>query len=597
MKLLTSEELARAVNLNIPGGNLIASALMQLFKYNKLNKVYSQLSDKDQMGLINSIFDQLEIRFELPVEDLQNIPESGGFITVSNHPYGGIDALLLLKMLLERRPDLKVMANFLLARIEPLNEIIIPVNPFDTQKRWEDSVQAAKEGMLHLTEGHCLGIFPAGEVSTYQQDSNVILDREWSEPLLKFIKKAEVPVIPVYFHGTNSRWFHILGKIHPVLRTAKLPSELFNKKNKTIRIRIGKPIPVKDQANFKDIASYGRYLRAKTYSLGTSVEVRKFYFHILNKRTAKTVPVIEPVPDKILIDEFNRVREEHELYTFRNYTLICAPTERIPNISIEIGRLREITFRQVGEGTGKAIDIDEYDFYYHHLVMWDNDANKIVGAYRIGKGKEILAKYGIKGFYISSLFKIRNEFSAVLSDSLELGRSFIVPEYQRKPLPLFLLWKGLLFFLLKNAEYRFLIGPVSISNDLSKFSRSLIVDFAKAYAYDDVLAGMINPRKKFLVKADKIVDREIIIDTSDKDINRLEKALRDIDPGYRLPVLLKKYIELNAKIIGFNIDPKFNNCLDGLIILDIYEVPFEFVKALSKEFNDSTVMDRFKFVK
>jgi hypothetical protein len=308
------------------------------------------------------------------------------------------------------------------------------------------------------------------------------------------------------------------------------------------------------------------------------------------------VPVVDQVPDNILIDEFNRVREENELYTFKNYTLICAPTETIPNIAIEIGRLREITFRQVGEGTGKAIDIDEYDFYYHHLIMWDNDANRIVGAYRIGKGKEILAKYGIKGFYINSLFKIKKEFSPLLADSLELGRSFIVSEYQRKPLPLFLLWKGLLFFLLKNAEYRYLIGPVSISNDLSKFSRSLIVDFAKAYAYDDVLARLISPRKKFLVKPDKVVDREIIIDTSDNDINKLEMALRDIDPGYRLPVLLKKYIELNAKIIGFNIDPKFNNCLDGLIILDTYEVPFEFVKALSKEFNDSTVMDRFRFL-
>jgi putative hemolysin len=596
MKLLTSKELAKAVNLNIPGGNIIAGAIMQLFKYNKLNKVYENVTETDPLGLVNNMLDQLEIKYEISEEDLQHIPDSGSFITVSNHPYGGIDALLLVKVLYERRPDLKVMANFLLKRIEPIKDIILPVNPFETHKKSKSSFPGLKEGFFHLREGHCLGVFPAGEVSTYQQDSNVIVDREWNESALKFIKRAEVPVIPIYFYGTNSRWFHILGKIHPLLRTAKIPSELFNKKNKPIRIRIGKPIPVKDQGYFKDIASYGRYLRAKTYSLGTSLEVRKFYFSLFNKKSSRTVPVADPIPDEILIREYNSIKAGSELFTTKNFTVICAPTECIPNIFSEIGRLREVTFRQVGEGTGKAIDIDEYDFYYHHLVIWDNESNKIVGAYRIGKGKEILGLYGIKGFYINSLFKIKKEFTSVLSDSLELGRSFITPDYQRKPLPLFLLWKGILFFLLKNAEYRYLIGPVSISNDFSKFSKSLIVDFVKAYVYDEAMAGHISPRKKFVVKPDKIVDREIFIDNSDRDINKLERILRDIEPGYRLPVLLKKYIELNASIIGFNIDPKFNNCLDGLIILDLYDVPPDFMKALSKEINDKSVLDRFNYV-
>jgi putative hemolysin len=596
MKLLTSKELAKAVNLNIPGGNIIAGALMQLFQYNKLNKVYENVTETDPMGLVNNMIDQLEIKFEINEEDLKNIPETGSFITVSNHPYGGIDALLLVKILYERRPDLKVMANFLLKRIEPIKDIILPVNPFETHKQSSSSFTGLKEGFFHLKEGHCLGVFPAGEVSTYQHDSNVIVDREWNESALKFIKKAEVPVIPVYFHGTNSRWFHILGKIHPLLRTAKLPSELFNKKNKPIRIRIGKPVPVKDQANFKDIARYGRYLRAKTYALGTSLEVRKFYLNFFNKRAPKVVPVADPIPDKVLTEEYLRIKADCELFTSKNYTVICAPTGCIPNIFTEIGRLREITFRQVGEGTGKAIDIDEYDFYYHHLIIWDNEFNKIVGAYRIGKGKEILNLYGTKGFYINSLFKIKREFNAILEDSIELGRSFITTDYQRKPLPLFLLWKGILFFLLKNAEYRFLIGPVSISNDLSKFSKSLIVDFVKTYVYDEALAACISPRKDFVVKPDKIVDREIFIDNADRDINKLERMLRDIEPGYRLPVLLKKYIELNANIIGFNIDPKFNNCLDGLIILDLYQVPPDFIKALSKEFNDKSMLDRFGFI-
>lgn len=596
MKLLTSNELAKAVHLNIPGGNLIAGALMQIFRYNKLNKVYSSVSEKDPLEMVTSIMDQLEVKYSISEEDLKNIPESGSFISVSNHPYGGIDALLLVKVLFERRPDLKVMANYLLQRLEPIKDIILPVNPFETHKQVRSSFTGIKEGLTHLRNGNCVSIFPAGEVSTYQQDSNVIVDREWNESALKFIKKAEVPVVPIYFHGTNSRWFHILGKIHPLLRTAKLPSELFNKKNKPIIIRIGKPIPVKDQANFKDIARYGRYLRAKTYSLGSSLEVRKFYFKFFNPKTTKVEPVVDAIPDKVLTDEFYRIRPDHELFTTRNYSVICAPTHSIPNIFNEIGRLREVTFRMVGEGTGKSTDVDEYDLYYHHLIIWDTEENKIVGAYRIGKGKEIISLYGIKGFYIHSLFKIKKGFTPVLADSLELGRSFITADYQRKPLPLFLLWKGIMYFLLKNAEYRYLIGPVSISNDMSKLSKSLIVHFVRTNFYDSEKAKWISPRKNFVLKPDKVVDRDIIVDNSERDINRLEKNLRDIEPGYRLPVLLKKYIELNASIIGFNIDPKFNNCLDGLIILDLFEVPPDFIKAMSKEFNDSSVLERFGFL-
>lgn len=596
MKLLTRQELAKAVNLNIPGGDLIAGALMQLFRYNRLNEVYSTVNEKNITDMVASILDQLEIRYEVSDEDLKNIPVTGSFISISNHPYGGVDALILIKILYEKRPDLKVLANFLLQRIEPMKNIILPVNPFETHKSARSSFSGIKEGLAHLREGHCISLFPAGEVSTYQEDSNVILDREWGESALKFIKKAGVPVVPVYFHGTNSRLFHILGKIHPLLRTAKLPSELFNKRNKTITVRIGKPIPVKDQANFKDIAGYGRYLRARTYSLGTALEVKKFYFNFFNPGSEKVETITEGVPAEILTREFYKVRAGHELFSSKNYSVICAPAYSIPTILTEIGRLRELTFREIGEGTGKSTDIDEYDLYYHHLVMWDTDENKIVGAYRIGKGKDILEQYGVRGFYINSLFKIRKPFIPVLSDSLELGRSFITQEYQRKALPLFLLWKGILFFLLKNAEYRYLIGPVSISNDMTKFSKSLIVDFVTNCLYNPDLAKYIEPRKRFVLKPDKIVDREIFIDNSEKDINRLERLLRDIEPGYRIPVLLKKYIELNAKIIAFNIDPKFNNCLDGLIILDIYEVPPDFIRALSKEFNDNSVMERFRFI-
>lgn len=593
MKHLSKQDIIPSANLNIPEGTIIAETLLHIFKYNVLNKVYSEVHDKDPLILINLILEQLDLKYEISESDLKNIPECGPFITVSNHPYRGIDSMLLFKFLSEKRRDFKIMASYLLQKIEPLKKIIIPVSTYETSKIRKSSFSGIREGMKHVSEGHCMGIFPAGEDSLHFEVSRVILDEVWQIAALKFIKKAQVPVIPVYFHGTNSRLFHIIGRIPSRLRAAKLPSELLNKKNRTVNIRIGSPISVSEQSEFKDIAHYGRYLRARTYSLGSSLEVRKFFnIHVAEKKTKKE-PLANPAPQEMISEEFHRIRPEFELFTTKNYSVVCAPTQRIPYIFNEIGRLREVTFRKVGEGTNKSYDIDEYDFYFNHLFIWDTDTNKIVGAYRIGKGKDIITIYGIKGFYIDSLFRIKKSFLPILSQSLELGRSFITEEYQKKAMPLFLLWKGIMVFLLRHPEYRYLIGPVSISNDFSKFSKNLIVAFIRKYFIDEELASNIIPRKNFKVKPDKVIDRNIFIDTSERDLNKIEKILMDIEPQYRLPVLLKKYLEINGRIIGFNVDPKFNYCLDGLLILDLYNAPQELIKGLSRELNDPSIMERF----
>ena len=593
MELLSSKDISKVINLDKFGGEVIAKLLMQLLKFNKLNTLYSQTCDKCGVDFINSVIEQLEFEFDVQPDDLNRIPKKDSFIVVANHPFGGVDALILIKLFAEIRPDFMAMGNFLLQKIEPIKELIFPVNPFEERKDIKSSFGGIKNSLMHLEEGKSLGIFPAGEVSSYQPDSSIIQDREWQTSILKFIKKAKVPIVPVYFHGTNSLLFHLLGKIHPVLRTAKLPSELFNKKNKTIKIRIGNPIPVKEQEEFVDISHFGRYLRARTYALGTALEAKKFYIPSFHPRVKKVEQIAEAVNENLLKKEIEQLKDQYTLFTNKNYVVLCAPSTEMPNILHEIGRLREITFRDVGEGTNRNIDIDEYDFYYHQLVIWDEDENKIVGAYRLGKGKDIVAQYGLNGFYITSLFKIKKSFSSYLNESIELGRSFIVKEYQRKPLPLFLLWKGLLFFLLKNTDYRYLIGPVSISNDFSKFSKSLIVEFIKKYHYDNELAKYIKPRKKFVVKSDKKVDREIFMNAEKGDVSKLDKLIFDIESTYKFPILIKKYLKLNSKLIGFNIDPKFNNALDGLLILDILDVPVSFIKALSKELNDESILERF----
>ncbi|MGC9344564.1 MAG: lysophospholipid acyltransferase family protein, partial [Bacteroidales bacterium] len=276
-KLIEPDDIIKAAKLNKIGGASTARILMILLRINKINKLYSELEKSRGIEFIDRLIKKLKITYEVSEEEINRIPKSGPFITVSNHPYGGIDGMLMVKVINSVRSDYKVMANFLLQRVDSIDEFILPVNPFEDRKSASSSLKGIKYALKHLQDGNALGIFPAGEVSSYNIHSVGISDKQWQEPVLKMIKKAQVPVVPIYFTGNNSRLFHLLGIIHPSLRTVRLPSELFNKKKKPIRIRIGNPISVKEQNDFKDIQRYGRFLRAKTYALGSALEVHKFF--------------------------------------------------------------------------------------------------------------------------------------------------------------------------------------------------------------------------------------------------------------------------------------------------------------------------------
>ncbi|MBD9178527.1 MAG: lysophospholipid acyltransferase family protein [Odoribacter splanchnicus] len=573
------------------GGSIVAKLVMYIMRLNKINKLYSNVYDEDPEAFLDRLIEALGVTIEINEEDLLKIPKEGPFITISNHPFGGLDGIILIKLLSKIRPDYKVMANFLLRKIVPIKDYFLAVNPFEDRKNIS-SASGIKEALRHLEEGKPLGLFPAGEVSSYKADSNNIEDKEWGQSVLKMIKKANVPVIPIYFKGSNSLLFQLLGLIHPMLRTVKLPSELLNKKNRIIRMRIGSPISPEIQNSFTDIMQYGKFLRAKTYLLGSSLEVKKFF--LKTQKAGKHVEPVAPNVDvEVLKKEVENITEDYLLFTMKNYSVFCAPTLKIPNVLNEIGRLREVTFRAVGEGTNRSIDLDEFDLYYYHLFIWDNEVSRIVGAYRVGKGKDIIDRYGIKGFYINTLFKIRKDMLPVLYESIELGRSFVIEEYQRKPLPLFMLWKGILYFLIKNPEYRYLIGPVTISGKYTTVSKELIMKFIIRNHWDAELAQCVTPRCKYRVETND-PDVDVMVDASGADIAMLDKMIGDIEPSSdKLPILLKKYISLNGRIIGFNIDPKFNMCLDGLLILDLFDVPMNTIESLSKEMNDDTILSRF----
>ncbi len=588
MGLVNAKEVATAIKVDKFGfiGTSLGWLLMKVLKISTMNKIYDRNKHLNDLEFINALLDEFEIRFEIPEEDLKRIPKVGPFITISNHPLGGIDGILLLKLLVENRPDFKIIANFLLHRIEPLKPYVMPVNPFESHKDVKSSFSGFKNALQHLKEGNSLGIFPAGEVSTYR-DGKLLVDKPWEVAAMKLVKKAEVPVVPIYFHAKNSKLFYRLAKLNDTLRTAKLPSELLTQKERVIKVRIGNPISIADQKEHESLEAFTEFLRKKTYVLANPFQKKTLLENIPKTLKIPKPPkkIAGPIPMEAMKEEVDTLRlADKRLLVSKNYEVFLAQAQLIPNILQEIGRLREITFREVGEGTNQATDLDKFDSYYHHMFLWDNETNQIAGAYRMGLGSKIFAQYGIDGFYLQDLFRFEPELYDMMSKSIEMGRAFIIKEYQQRPMPLFLLWKGIVHTTLRYPEHKFLIGGVSISNKFSEFSKSLVIEFMKSNYYDPYIAQYINPKKEFKVKL-KDADKDFIFDETEADLNKFDKLIDEVEPGsLRLPVLIKKYIKQNAKVVAFNVDPLFNNAVDGLMYIRIADLPESTVKPVMEEF-------------
>ncbi|MGB5941757.1 MAG: lysophospholipid acyltransferase family protein [Leeuwenhoekiella sp.] len=589
MGLVTAKEVAKAINADKFGfaGTFLGWSLMQVLKIAKANEIYDRNKHLSDLEFLNAILNEFEVKFEIPEDDLKRLPKTGPFITISNHPLGGIDGILLLKLMLEQRPDYKIIANFLLHRIEPLKPYVMPVNPFEDHKDAKSSIAGFKQALGHLRGGHPLGVFPAGEVSTYRDDK-LIIDKPWEEAAMKLIKKAQVPVVPIYFHAKNSKLFYGLSSISDTLRTAKLPSELLTQKKRVIKVRIGNAISLKAQEEHPTLSEYTDFLRRKTYMLAKTFEDKESMLKNIPrslKIQKEPEEIAQSVKAELIAKEVGQLRnDDKRLLQSKNYEVFLASAEKMPYILKELGRLREITFREIGEGTNQSTDIDAFDTHYHHLFLWDDDAKKIAGAYRMGMGSQIVPEKGINGFYLQSLFRFEPELHKMMSESIEMGRAFIIKEYQQKPMPLFLLWRGIVHTTLRFPEHKYLIGGVSISNQFSNFSKSLMIEFMRSHYYDPYVAQYIRPKKEFKVKL-KDADKEFVFDETEADLNKFDKIIEEMETGnLRLPVLIKKYIKQNAKVVAFNVDPLFNNAIDGLMYIRIADLPESTVKPVLEEF-------------
>ena len=588
MSLVTAKEVAQVLQLDRfgPLGTLAGWLLMRVTRMSSINKVYEKYRHLPGPEFLDAVLEYYEIDFEIPEEDFRRLPKTGSYITISNHPLGGIDGMLLLKLLLGKRPDYKIIANFLLQRIQPLEPYILPVNPFEGHREARSSVLGFKKSMEHLSAGHPLGIFPAGEVSTYR-DGQLIVDKPWEEAGGNLIRRAEVPVGPIYFHARNSRLFYRLSKWHDIFRTARLPSELSTQHNRNIKVRIGHPIPVEVQQEQETLEDFADLLRRKTYILANPYEKERLIDQLPASIKIPKPPqrIASAVRTEVIEGEIEKLREKDcRLLQSKNYEVFLAQKKDMPFILQEIGRQRELTFRAIGEGTNKSVDLDRFDEYYHHLFLWDDAEKQIVGAYRMGLGSEIFEKYGIDGFYLQELFRLEPELYPMMAQSIEMGRAYIIGEYQQRPMPLFLLWKGIVHTTLRFPQHKYLIGGVSISNQFSNFSKSLMIEFMKSHYWDPYVAQYIRPKKEFKVKL-KDADKEFVFDAAEADLNKFDRLIEEVEPGsLRLPVLIKKYIKQNARVVAFNVDPLFNNAVDGLMYIKISDLPESTVKPVMEEF-------------
>ena len=581
-ELISKQDLAKALGLK--SQNVIAHLIHKMAQLEQVNTLYQNLSERQGLDFIQGVFNQLNISIAISEDHLQRLPESGPCVVVANHPFGALDGLAMIQELSKRRSDVKVMANFVLSKIAPIQDYFIAVNPFEHQEK-RNNKTGVRACLEHVQNGGCLVVFPAGEVSTFEEGSwTSISDRRWQNSVIKLIQRTNARIVPVCFDGANSFLFHLLGKINPQLRTLALPSEMLKRKDRKIEMMVGKAIQVEDWKLLEDSAVLSRFLRAKVYALSSDVRVKKRFFQpnvLIRKRKPKEVA--DPVPQVNILEELAHL-EDSKILTHGKFTVYLTKANQIPHLLDEIGRQRELTFRSVGEGTGQSRDLDEFDLYYYHLILWDDEAQKLVGAYRMGRGTEILEYYGKKGFYMSSLFKMSNAFRPYLMQSVELGRSFVVQEYQRQRWPLFLLWQGITLSLKNFEEVRFIIGPVTMSDSYKNMSKHIMIQFLEKHYGDSEMSGMVKPRVK--VKKDKSIeeDAETLLTEVKNDLKKVDKIIAEIEPmGLQMPVLFKKYLAQNAKIIAFNRDPLFNDAIDAFMVLDIELMPESDVKAHLKE--------------
>jgi putative hemolysin len=518
---------------------------------------------------------ELGARYEVDWPANFTFPAEGPLIVVSNHPFGILDPVILADLVSAFRPYVRFMTNYLLGTMEEMRPWIIAVDPFDGENSAQRNLAPMKEALRFLRQGGTLAIFPSGEVAHYKMGRGVE-ESPWSSHVGALVRRTKATVLPVYFEGHNSPLFHAAGMLHPLARTGLIFRELFQRCKEPVQVKVGQPIPFSRLKKFEDDESLTRYLRLHTFIMSQrgKPEVRhKEVEEATEPRDIKPVVTAQAESQQEAFErEVEALRAQgNHLASQGNLSVFVGSAAELPTLLREIGRLREVTFRAVGEGTGEELDLDRFDDHYLHIFLWDEKEHRLAGAYRLGRADVIMRRYGRKGLYTSTLFKFQKPFLSHLDDALEMGRSFIAPNYQRSIAALPLLWKGVLTWVTRYPHYKKLFGPVSISGEYQGLSRKLMVEFLSDNNLHPDLATLVKPRKPFRYGKNRKLLREFIsaelgnVDDFSALISSLE------EDGKGIPTLLKHYLRLNGTLLSFNVDKDFSSCLDGLILVDVTE--------------------------
>jgi putative hemolysin len=552
----------------------VFSLTERLLALDRIRRIYRNMENAgDPQTFPARVLESLGITLDTCGDDLKRIPARGPAVIVANHPFGAVEGIALAHLLREIRPDVKIMANYLLSRIPQMKELFICVDPFARKDSARKNIAPMRDCLRWVREGGLLVIFPAGEVSHWDLRRRHVCDPPWNENIARLIRQSGAPVLPVFFPGTNGPLFQAAGLVHPRLRTALLPKELLNKRNKSLKVKIGHPIAPRRLQEFATDRDLSDYLRLRTYLLEKGLTKAP----PLSRRKAAPAgknsmeTIIGPQNSALMEDEIRNLPPEQVLVESGPMLVVQAQGRQAPFCLLEIGRLRELTFRAVGEGTGRAIDLDRFDHHYLHLFIWNRESREIVGAYRIGQTDRILENQGIGGLYTSTLFNYGRELLERLGPSLEMGRSFVRAEYQKSYAPLLLLWKGIGHFVAANRHYRNLFGPVSISSDYSAFSRQLIATGLSEGCRLHELARLVKAKTPLRPRPVRVKGcPERSASSCWRDLEEISAIIADIEVEQKgVPVLLRQYLNLGGRMLAFNVDPDFSDVLDGLVVVDL----------------------------
>jgi len=543
----------------------------KLLPLQEAHALYERVRDAADGFVLENLLREMQVELRVSEADVERVPRKGPIVVVANHPYGMLDGAVLAVVLGRVRPDVKIMTNFLLEGVPELEENCIFVDPLHMPGSANRNRRALKQALDWLHDGGMLAIFPAGEVSHWQMPQATIADPQWNTTATRLIRKTGASALPVYFCGRNSLGFQLMGMIHPSLRMAFLLQEFLQQSGKSVALRIGSAIPANSITGIADDQQATEYLRWRTYLLAQrgkkQIKLPEAIRSVLPRKAGATIA--PPISPDLLMCDLNALPSERRLVENSEFVVYAAQAAEIPHLLQEVGRLREITFREAGEGTGKRTDLDRFDRHYWHLLLWGKKKNELVGAYRAGNTADIVSQHGVNGLYTSTLFRYDERLLERFGPALELGRSFVRPEYQRQYAPLLLLWKAIARFVLLRPETAVLFGAVSISNAYTPASRELMYSFFEDRRREDGLADLVQPRKPFRPARIRSWDCRAVCHAL-RDLEELSEPIADVETdGKGLPILLKQYAKVGGKLLGFNVDPKFSDVLDGLVVVDL----------------------------